>query len=449
MDNAQTTVTVPDPVISGPLVVYDWEGNASNSAAFHGAPVLTSLDKSEGVTGETVTLTGSQFGTSRGTSYVSFGSARADTYTQWTETTITCEVPPSAGGLVDVVVTTAGGTSGSLPFSVVPTLDALGPPEGAPGTEVTLYGTGFGIERGSSTVMFDGVPATGYNLWSENEIKCLAPETDPGTRAVSVHTTGGESSAIPFLMSRPAVTWYLAEGCTDGGMETWVLVQNPGTATRSPWTSPCMTDTGPLAPAGPAGRDHRRPTPAPPSTLERLRHHLRRLHHGVSRRRRRRLRAGHVRQRTAPGPTTPSGSPRPASTWYLAEGCTDGGMETWVLVQNPGAAPVTVDLTFMTGQRAAGPGPQDVTIAGRLPPLLQRWATTSPTTTSPPWWQPPGGDVVCERAMYGNGRAWAHDSVGVTAPAATWYLAEGCTDGGFETWVLVQNPGADAGRPWT
>ncbi|MBU4194374.1 MAG: right-handed parallel beta-helix repeat-containing protein [Actinomycetia bacterium] len=38
-------------------------------------------------------------------------------------------------------------------------------------------------------------------------------------------------------------------------------------------------------------------------------------------------------------------------------------------------------------------------------------------------------------------RAWGHDSIGVTGPAKTWYLAEGCTAGGFETWVLVQNPG--------
>ncbi len=43
--------------------------------------------------------------------------------------------------------------------------------------------------------------------------------------------------------------------------------------------------------------------------------------------------------------------------------------------------------------------------------------------------------------MYGGGRAWAHDSLGATAPADTWYLAEGCTAGGMETWLLVQNPG--------
>jgi hypothetical protein len=37
-------------------------------------------------------------------------------------------------------------------------------------------------------------------------------------------------------------------------------------------------------------------------------------------------------------------------------------------------------------------------------------------------------------------------SIGTTAPAATWYLAEGATAGGFETWVLVQNPGDTAAR---
>jgi len=48
--------------------------------------------------------------------------------------------------------------------------------------------------------------------------------------------------------------------------------------------------------------------------------------------------------------------------------------------------------------------------------------------------------VVAERAMYGGNRTWGHDSIGVSRPAATWYLAEGCTHSGFETWVLVQNP---------
>ena len=38
-------------------------------------------------------------------------------------------------------------------------------------------------------------------------------------------------------------------------------------------------------------------------------------------------------------------------------------------------------------------------------------------------------------------RTWAHDSIGVVSPKVLWYLAEGSTGKGFETWILVQNPG--------
>lgn len=38
-------------------------------------------------------------------------------------------------------------------------------------------------------------------------------------------------------------------------------------------------------------------------------------------------------------------------------------------------------------------------------------------------------------------RTCATGSVGVTGSSGTWYLAEGATLGGFETWILVQNPG--------
>ena len=133
---------------------------------------------------------------------------------------------------------------------------------------------------------------------------------------------------------------------------------------------------------------------------------------------------------------------RAAPTWYLAEGCTGEGFETWVLVQNPGADQVTVDLVLQTSsgeQRPAGLQQQTVQPGSRrsfnLGSYLVDWSVSTKVEAS--------GDVICERAMYGNGRQWAHDSIGTTTPARTWYLAEGCTGEGFETWVLVQNPGAD------
>jgi len=131
------------------------------------------------------------------------------------------------------------------------------------------------------------------------------------------------------------------------------------------------------------------------------------------------------------------GVPELADTWYLAEGCTNGGFETWVLVQNPGDSTASVDLTFMTetGQR---PGPhldlaphtrQSVDVSKTVP---NDWSVSTKVTSKQ--------SVMAERACYWNSRIEGHDSIGTTAPAKTWYLAEGSTGAGFESWVLVQNP---------
>jgi hypothetical protein len=130
----------------------------------------------------------------------------------------------------------------------------------------------------------------------------------------------------------------------------------------------------------------------------------------------------------------------PANTWYLAEGATAGSFETFVLVQNPNAAAVMVDVDFMTST-GLQPGPQGFPIPAnsRVTFKANDFVTdfnVSTMVTST------GGSVICERAVYGDGRVWAHDSIGVTTPASTWNLAEGATAGSFETFVLVQNPNA-------
>ncbi|MBC7247532.1 MAG: S8 family serine peptidase [Actinobacteria bacterium] len=132
-----------------------------------------------------------------------------------------------------------------------------------------------------------------------------------------------------------------------------------------------------------------------------------------------------------------------ARTWYLAEGCTAGGFETWVVVQNPGEEAVTVDLVLQTAEgerRPAGLQGQVIPAASRrsfrLNDHLVAWEVSTRVEAS--------GPVVCERAVYGAGRTWAHDSLGASEASRTWYLAEGCTAGGFETWVVVQNPGEEA-----
>jgi len=125
--------------------------------------------------------------------------------------------------------------------------------------------------------------------------------------------------------------------------------------------------------------------------------------------------------------------PAPASTWYLAEGATAGDFETWVLVQNPGDDPVTIDMDFRVLVQNPGDDPVtidmdfqtgDGTVQGpreEIPPRsrrtynLGRYVDTYNVSTLI---TATGGGVVCERAMYGGNRAWGHDSIGATAPAS-------------------------------
>jgi hypothetical protein len=56
--------------------------------------------------------------------------------------------------------------------------------------------------------------------------------------------------------------------------------------------------------------------------------------------------------------------------------------------------------------------------------------------------------IVVERAMYLNlpGQPFGagHESAGVTAPATSWFMAEGATGSFFDLFVLIENPGTQA-----
>jgi len=107
------------------------------------------------------------------------------------------------------------------------------------------------------------------------------------------------------------------------------------------------------------------------------------------------------------------------SVWYLAEGATEGGFETWVLVQNPGPTPVHVSFTLNTDQGEKKPADlQNVEIkAGsrrsfNLGDFVKTYEVSTKVTCS-------DGLVICERAMYwrpgpDSPRVLGHDSIGIS-----------------------------------
>jgi LEA14-like dessication related protein len=135
------------------------------------------------------------------------------------------------------------------------------------------------------------------------------------------------------------------------------------------------------------------------------------------------------------------GVPVLSDEWYLAEGSTMGGMETFILVQNPNATSAKVDIKFQTGTGEQAPAMlQGLTIPAksRRTFKVNDFVTSYNVST---YVKASEGAVVAERSMFGDGRAWATDSIGAFMPENMWYLPEGSTMGGMETFVLIQNPG--------
>ena len=277
-------------------------------------------------------------------------------------------------------------------------------------------------------------PDTGYHIASITDNGMPVPVANP-----YVINDVREDHDVVATFASDTDTWYLAEGCTAGGMETWVLVENPD---PKPVTLDISFHTaeGPFAPAALQGFVLSGNTRASFEAGDYIESYD--LSTIVS------ATGGEVVvERSMYGPdrtwaTCSIGTQAPAATWYLAEGCTGEGFETWVLVQNPGDAAVTVDLTLMTGTGEFSPTPaQDVHIPAfsRRSFNLGEYVDDYDVSTLV---EATGGEVVAERSVYGDDRDWGTCSIGTQAPAATWYLAEGATGEGFETWVLVQNPGA-------
>jgi photosystem II stability/assembly factor-like uncharacterized protein len=121
----QITATVPAGATTGPLTVTTPGGTAASATSFTvmtppaPAPGITRLSPASAKRGATVTITGSDFAATRGTSTVKFGAKTCTNYVSWSATQIKCKVPAAAKyGAVKVTVKTTAGTSSAVSFTV-------------------------------------------------------------------------------------------------------------------------------------------------------------------------------------------------------------------------------------------------------------------------------------------------------------------------------------------
>jgi RHS repeat-associated protein len=182
-------------------------------------PFVSGVSPILGTVGTSVTITGSNFGATQGTSTVSFNGALAASITSWTNSQIIAVVSattPAGTGPVTVTVNSVSTpATASSQFTVFnPIITSLEPSAAPLNGTITINGSGFGAGFSGyvDSVLINGagVPIAtcpnGFACWSDTQIQVLIPGNAPtGAGSVTVNNNGYLSNAFPFTITPPPV----------------------------------------------------------------------------------------------------------------------------------------------------------------------------------------------------------------------------------------------------
>ena len=213
--NTRIRFRVPTNMRSGNLTVRTSKGTSNAILLEILSPYLASVSPSRVKVGDRLTLTGANFRSSRGGSYVRFAPnvrPSSGDYVTWSDSRIVVRVPAGAqSGDVQVAVIGAG-ASGTKRIVVesasLPRITSVSPRQVQYNQIVTVTGSNFGSSRGSSSVRIGSVaiPSSSLISWSNTRIRFRVP-TNMRSGNVVVRTSAGTSNAIrlgiisPYLAS--------------------------------------------------------------------------------------------------------------------------------------------------------------------------------------------------------------------------------------------------------
>jgi trimeric autotransporter adhesin len=417
-------------------------------------PVITSLSPRGGVAGSTVTIDGVNFGTDQGSSTVDFNGVPVASYVSWCETCIEVVVP---GGATTgpVVVSTAGGTSnedkdfticmptwylaeGSTAWGFSTYITVMNPNNAELTALFTYMLSGGGTVKQTvklpplSQVTVNPAQALGQADFS-TEVSCLEGSTISVDRTMS--WTGQSASAgeghCSVGTTLPSKTWYLPEGCSAYGFETWLLVQNPATEPADVTLTYMVEGSG--------AASFKKSVPAKGRATFNIADDIGSASASIMVSSPSMIIAERATYRNNKREGQESiGATYASKQFFLPEGTTSWGFSTYVLVQNPNRSAATVTLTYMTSRGAMQSKPFS------MAPMTRATVDVSSSMPDTDFSTLVSSNVpiVAERAMYWQSAAGqaCHDSIGLPQSHTAYYLPDGQTSDGRETYTLVQNP---------
>ena len=230
---AATSFTVVSPTVitailgngsSGEVMVTTPAGVAGLPGFIYGnKPVITEVNPMQGITGETITITGANF---TGTTSVSFGTVAAASYSVNSSTNITAVLGNGASGKVKVLTPSGEDSLAGFQHYPVPVITSFTPQTGISGSTITITGSGF---TGATAVKFGTTNATSFTVVSPTTITAVISDVSTGN--VEVFTPGGVASLGGFIYGNPPIItrFYPKTGTT--GSTIFITGINLGRAT--------------------------------------------------------------------------------------------------------------------------------------------------------------------------------------------------------------------------
>jgi RHS repeat-associated protein len=206
-NETSVTAVLPPTLMSGSVtmsVAVNGYSGSGGTFTIIPTPSITGLNPNVAVSTTPITISGNNFGTTQGSSTLTFNGLQPSSVASWSNTSITA-VPPSnvTTGPVVVVVNSVPSTSISNVFTVEnPAIGSIIPPAAGPGSIISINGSGFQPQVNETVQVFiDGVVASSDQLSSTNVIAQVPSNATSGP--VTVVVGGISSNALNFTVTQP------------------------------------------------------------------------------------------------------------------------------------------------------------------------------------------------------------------------------------------------------
>jgi len=231
--------------------------------------------------------------------------------------------------------------------------------------------------------------------------------------------------------------WFFAEGKTDEGFDTYLLMSNPGDDPVNAWVYFFLEGGGVVDYVfwlGPRSR-FTMPVDAFPVVGAASFSMQIQADGPIVAERAMYFDKGYIK-----GGHSTIGASQASQSWFFAEGCTQRFFESYVLLGNPGDedAVVTIDFYLKHGSLR-----HEYLVAARSRasiPISSQGGLGDEEMAFSVYASSP---VVAERSIYYDldSHRGGHATLGSPSSSRQWYFAEGHTDGTFDTYILLSNPG--------